>query len=104
MSLTGWRVMRMDVNPTYKAFLGVSWLFLISGVFTLAKTLRNAHEADLEEARREGIAPRAGEVKAAPAGGAGEGELAVKRFSVHLMQNAATLPSPGSLPAQAPSP
>jgi hypothetical protein len=35
----------MDVNPTYKAFLGVSWLFLISTVFTLAKTLRDAHEA-----------------------------------------------------------
>ena len=63
MSLTGWGVMRMDVNPTYKAFLGVSWLFLISGVFTLAKTLRDAHEADLEEARRDGMAMRAGEVK-----------------------------------------
>ena len=35
----------MDVNPTYKAFLGVAWLFLISSVFTLAKTLRDAHEA-----------------------------------------------------------
>jgi len=63
MALTGWGVMRMDVNPTYKAFLGVSWLFLISGVFTLAKTLRDAHEADLEEARHDGMAMRAGEVK-----------------------------------------
>jgi hypothetical protein len=35
----------MDINPTYKAFLGVCWLFLISSVFTLAKTLRDAHEA-----------------------------------------------------------
>jgi hypothetical protein len=45
MALTGWGLYRMDVNPTYKAFLGVSWLFLISTVFTLAKTLRDAHEA-----------------------------------------------------------
>jgi hypothetical protein len=58
MGLTAWGVLRMDVNPTYKAFLGVSWLFLISTVFTLAKTLRDAHEADLDEARREGMAMR----------------------------------------------
>ena len=45
MALTGWGLWRMDVNPTYKAFLGVAWLFLISSVFTLAKTLRDAHEA-----------------------------------------------------------
>ena len=45
MALTAWGLWRMDVNPTYKAFLGVSWLFLISAVFTLAKTLRDAHEA-----------------------------------------------------------
>lgn len=47
MLLTGWGLWHMDVNPTYKAFLGVSWLFLISTVFTLAKTLRDAHEAAL---------------------------------------------------------
>jgi hypothetical protein len=45
MALTAWGLWRMDLNPTYKAFLGVSWLFLISTVFTLAKTLRDAHEA-----------------------------------------------------------
>ena len=45
MALTGWGLWRMNVNPTYKAFLGVAWLFLISTVFTLAKTLRDAHEA-----------------------------------------------------------
>jgi hypothetical protein len=49
MGLTAWGLYRMDVNPTYKAFLGVSWLFLISTVFTLAKTLRDAHEALLAE-------------------------------------------------------
>jgi hypothetical protein len=59
MALTAWGLLRMDINPTYKAFLGVCWLFLISTVFTLAKTLRDAHEARIAEARREGIAMRA---------------------------------------------
>jgi hypothetical protein len=58
MALTAWGLWRMDVNPTYKAYLGVSWLFLISTVFTLAKTLRDAHEADVLEARIQGFAPR----------------------------------------------
>jgi hypothetical protein len=53
MSLTGWGLWRMDVNPTYKAFLGVCWMFLISAVFTLAKTLRDAHEARVAEIRHE---------------------------------------------------
>ena len=51
MTLTGWGLMRMEVNDTYKAFLGVSWLYLITCTFTLAKTLRDRHEADLAEAR-----------------------------------------------------
>ena len=58
MALTGWGLWRMDVNPTYKAFLGVGWLFLISTVFTLTKTLRDAHEAQLAEARLQGMAMR----------------------------------------------
>jgi len=61
MALTAWGLWRMEVNPTYKAFLGVCWLFLISSVFTLAKTLRDAHEADLAEARREGSLSRRAE-------------------------------------------
>ena len=54
MALTGWGLLRMEINETYKAFLGVSWLFLISAAFTLAKTLRDRHEADLAEARLQG--------------------------------------------------
>ena len=50
MGLTAWGLWRMEVNPTYKAFLGVCWLFLVSAAFTLAKTLRDAHEAALAEA------------------------------------------------------
>jgi hypothetical protein len=51
MSLTGWGLWRMNINDTYKAFLLVSWLYLITTTFTLAKTLRDKHEADLAEAR-----------------------------------------------------
>jgi len=51
MALTGWGLWRMTIQPVWKAYLLVSWLFLISTVFTLAKTLRDAHDADLMEAR-----------------------------------------------------
>lgn len=54
MALTGWGLLRMEISENYKAFLGVSWLYLITCTFTLAKTLRDAHEADLAEARLEG--------------------------------------------------
>ncbi|TNY08166.1 YiaA/YiaB family inner membrane protein, partial [Escherichia coli] len=54
MGLTGWGLYRMEIQPVWKAYLGVCWLYLISNVFTLAKMLRDAHEADLTEARMEG--------------------------------------------------
>lgn len=54
MALTGWGLLRMEISETYKAFLGVSWLYLITTTFTLAKTLRDKHEADLAEARLDG--------------------------------------------------
>jgi hypothetical protein len=47
MALTGWGLWRMAISPSYKAFLLVGWLYLISSAFTLAKTLRDAHEAAL---------------------------------------------------------
>jgi hypothetical protein len=50
MALTGWGLWRMGINPAYKAYLGVCWLFLVSSVFTLAKTLRDAHDARRAEA------------------------------------------------------
>jgi hypothetical protein len=49
MTLTAWGLWRMNVNETYKAFLMVGWLYLITTTFTLAKTLRDAHEASIEE-------------------------------------------------------
>jgi hypothetical protein len=53
VGLTGWGLWEMDISPTYKAYLGVCWLFLISSVFTLAKMLRDAHEAALADAVAE---------------------------------------------------
>ena len=58
MGLTGWGLLRMEINDTYKAFLGVSWLYLITGTFTLAKMLRDRHEADLLDARIASPGPR----------------------------------------------
>lgn len=57
--LTGWGLLQMQISPTYRAFLGVGWLFLLSSTFTLAKTLRDAHEAALAEARVAARAERA---------------------------------------------
>jgi len=54
MSLTAWGLWRMAINDTYKAFLLVSWLYLITSTFTLAKSLRDGFEADLAEARLRG--------------------------------------------------
>ena len=54
MTLTAWGLLRMDINPTYKVFLGVSWLYLITCAFTLAKMLRDRQEADLLEAELRG--------------------------------------------------
>ncbi len=45
VALMGWGLARMQINPSYKAYLVVSWLFLVSTAFTLAKMLRDDHEA-----------------------------------------------------------
>lgn len=50
MGLTGWGLLRMAIDPTYKAFLAIGWLYLISAAFTLAKMLRDRHECDVAEA------------------------------------------------------
>ena len=34
MGLTAWGLVRMEINETYKAFLGVGWLYLITCTFT----------------------------------------------------------------------
>ncbi len=47
--LTAWGLWRMDIGEWQKGFVIVSWLFLVSSTFTVAKTVRDKHEADLME-------------------------------------------------------
>jgi hypothetical protein len=58
IALTGWGLYRMGIADSYKAYLLVSWLYLITTTFTLAKTLRDRHEAALAEARLSSSAER----------------------------------------------
>lgn len=47
--LTAWGLWRMNIGEWQKGFVIVSWLFLVSSTFTVAKTVRDKHEADLME-------------------------------------------------------
>jgi hypothetical protein len=49
IALTAWGLWRMTIPEWQKGYMLVSWLFLVSSTFTLAKTVRDAHEADLME-------------------------------------------------------
>jgi hypothetical protein len=49
VSLTAWGLWRMNIPVWEKSYMLVSWLFLVSASFTLAKTLRDAHEVILME-------------------------------------------------------
>ena len=54
--LTAWGLWRMNIGDWQKGFMVVSWLFLVSSTFTVAKTVRDKHEADLMD--RSGGPPR----------------------------------------------
>ena len=47
IALTAWGLWRMNIPAAEKNYMLVSWLFLISATFTLAKTVRDGHEAAL---------------------------------------------------------
>jgi hypothetical protein len=64
MCLTAWGLYRMNVSESYKAFLLVGWLYLITTTFTLAKTLRDAHEADAAEMKLAARAEARAELQA----------------------------------------
>ena len=49
VSLTAWGLFRMTIGVWEKGYMIVAWLFLVSSVFTLAKTIRDKQEADLME-------------------------------------------------------
>ena len=47
IALTAWGLWRMNIPSWEKSYMVVSWLFLVSSTFTLAKTVRDGHEAQL---------------------------------------------------------
>jgi hypothetical protein len=47
--LTAWGLFRMDIGPWEKGYMIATWLYLVSAAFTLQKTIRDRHEADLVE-------------------------------------------------------
>jgi hypothetical protein len=47
VALTAWGLWRMNIPAAEKNYMMVSWLFLVSSTFTLAKTVRDGHEAQL---------------------------------------------------------
>ena len=49
IALTAWGLWRMNIPTWEKSYMAVSWLFLVSSTFTLAKTVRDGHEAQLME-------------------------------------------------------
>jgi hypothetical protein len=49
IALTAWGLWRMNIPVWEKSYMLVSWLFLVSATFTLAKTIRDAHEVELME-------------------------------------------------------
>lgn len=49
ITLTAWGLWRMNIPAWEKNYMIVSWLFLVSTTFTLAKTVRDGHEANLME-------------------------------------------------------
>lgn len=63
VALTGWGLWRMTIPGWQKGYMVVTWLFLVSSGFTLAKTLRDGHDADLLE--RQGPPTLAGEPEGA---------------------------------------
>ncbi len=45
--LTAWGLWRMQIADWQKSYMAVSWLFLVSSTFTLAKMVRDKHDAAL---------------------------------------------------------
>ncbi len=49
IALTAWGLYRMNIPAWQKNYMIVCWLFLVSSTFTLAKTVRDKHEAEMME-------------------------------------------------------
>lgn len=59
VALTAWGLFRMNIPEWQKGYMIVAWLFLVSTAFTLAKALRDSHEADIMERQGPATAPGA---------------------------------------------
>jgi hypothetical protein len=57
LCLTAWGMWRMAVVDWQKGYVVVSGLFLVSSTFTLAKTVRDGHEAELMDRASQMAAP-----------------------------------------------
>jgi hypothetical protein len=47
IALTAWGMWRMNIDVWQKRYMLVSWLFLVSATFTVAKTVRDKQETEL---------------------------------------------------------
>lgn len=59
IALTAWGLWRMNIDAWQKRYMLVSWLFLVSATFTVAKAVRDEQEAELMA--RQAQAPREAE-------------------------------------------
>ena len=57
VALIAYHFVRLDLEGWMRAYLLVSWLFLVSTAFTLSKTVRDQHEANLMESAARGESP-----------------------------------------------
>lgn len=49
ISLTAWGLWRMNISDWQKSYMAVAWLFLVSSTFTLSKSIRDKHDAEVME-------------------------------------------------------
>jgi hypothetical protein len=64
VAMTAWGLFRMKIGDWEKGFMVVSWCFLVSTAFTLAKTVRDKQEADYMEAAASGGAEQTADAAA----------------------------------------
>ena len=52
-ALTAWGLWRMNIDGWQKGYMVMSWLFLVNTTFTVAKSVRDEHEADQFERQQQ---------------------------------------------------
>lgn len=59
ITLTAWGLWRMKIDYWMKSYMLVSWLFLVSSTFTLAKMVRDKHDAEFSRMQPTDTQPAA---------------------------------------------